>query len=342
MNDISSELCSVKLQRSLYGLKQSGRMWYNPGLNNIISGLSSSERKLQSDYESSAWSPTSPLDFRLFSTLGNPFGVSSSSSISVRKSHRKSWDSDKVGLSIVDSLDVHHHHHHHNDNNTSRLVLPSPDSTKNIIFGSSMRTRNPKCNPMVEYFSVLSQPLTKTTMHKPNVDLIELETDSSCSVNGYGNNNDGCYVMKKSEIEISEDYTCVISHVPNPKTTHFYGDRVLESLEVECLKKGCCGNKKESIFVIAPLDLTTTSDVLPNDDFLSFCYLCNKKLDMGEDIYMYRGYKAFCSSECRAEVIHEEEEMEEEEDEAAKPGCSSSDNGLTKKKSSNGVMFTVG
>ncbi|VAI56321.1 unnamed protein product [Triticum turgidum subsp. durum] len=34
------------------------------------------------------------------------------------------------------------------------------------------------------------------------------------------------------------------------------------------------------------------------DDFLSRCCLCNKRLD-GLDIYMYRGEKAFCSSECR-------------------------------------------
>ena len=40
----------------------------------------------------------------------------------------------------------------------------------------------------------------------------------------------------------------------------------------------------------------------PSADFLSSCYLCKKKLH-GEDIYMYRGEKAFCSMECRYRQI---------------------------------------
>uniref|UniRef100_A0A1J3JKJ2 FLZ-type domain-containing protein n=1 Tax=Noccaea caerulescens TaxID=107243 RepID=A0A1J3JKJ2_NOCCA len=293
--------------------------------NQIASGsdfYSSKSELSQSDYES-AWSPTSPLDFRLFSSLGNPFGGYSSSR-SIRKVHQKSWDSGKVGLSIVDSLDDPHRH-------TDSLLPSSPDS-KSIIFGSWMRIGNPKSH----------QPFAKTPMpkeDKPNVDLIEL--DSSCQV------------MKQTpegSLEFSEDYTCVISHGPNPKTTHFYGDQVLETLEHNVVKKGCCGDEKESIFEIAPLDLTTVTDVvLPSDDFLSFCCFCTKKLGIGKDIYMYRGYKAFCSSECRSEVIHvdekmeeeeEDEEEEEEEEEEAESG-SSSDNDLFKKKS-NGVVFTVG
>ncbi|CAN7121173.1 unnamed protein product [Brassica rapa subsp. narinosa] len=193
-----------------------------------------------SDYEA-AWSPTSPLEFILFPSLVNPFGGSSLSSI--RKTHKKSWDSGKVGLSIVDSLDDDHHIE------SSRILLPSPDS-KNIIFESLLRTRNTFVNN--------------------------------------NNNNNAC----------------------------------LESVDSKEMKRRCCGIKKESIFVIAPLDLTTITDVLvlPPNDFLSSCFFCNKKLGMGKDIYMYRGYKAFCSVECRLEVIYQDEKMEEEE---AKSGSSS-------------------
>ncbi|XP_066325035.1 FCS-Like Zinc finger 12-like [Miscanthus floridulus] len=40
----------------------------------------------------------------------------------------------------------------------------------------------------------------------------------------------------------------------------------------------------------------------PAPDFLSRCCLCDKRLD-GLDIYMYRGEKAFCSSECRCQQM---------------------------------------
>ncbi|CAH8281806.1 unnamed protein product [Eruca vesicaria subsp. sativa] len=269
--------------------------------------------KSLSDYET-AWSPTSPLEFRLF--LGNPFGGSSSLR-SISRMQQRSWDSGKVGLSIVDSLDDHH-------TDSSRILLPSPDS-KNLIFGSlMMRTGN-------------NNPFAKSPMVKDAGDI---------SVN----NNDTCQVINQtqgsslnedieSNIENSEDYTCVISHGPNPKTTHIYGSQVLELREHNEIEKGICEDKKESIFVIAPLDLTSIADELPPNDYLSFCSFCSKKLGMGKDIYMYRGYKAFCSSECRAEVILLDEE-EDEEGEADKSD-SSSDKDLSKKKS-NGVIFTVG
>ncbi|KAI3915164.1 hypothetical protein MKW98_011509 [Papaver atlanticum] len=44
----------------------------------------------------------------------------------------------------------------------------------------------------------------------------------------------------------------------------------------------------------------------PPSDFLSSCYLCRKKLH-GKDIYMYRGEKAFCSTECRYQQIAADE-----------------------------------
>ncbi|KAI3924819.1 hypothetical protein MKW98_031070 [Papaver atlanticum] len=44
----------------------------------------------------------------------------------------------------------------------------------------------------------------------------------------------------------------------------------------------------------------------PLSDFLSSCFLCRKKLH-GKDIYMYRGEKAFCSTECRYQQIAADE-----------------------------------
>nr|CAD1817074.1 unnamed protein product [Ananas comosus var. bracteatus] len=46
----------------------------------------------------------------------------------------------------------------------------------------------------------------------------------------------------------------------------------------------------------------------PHTPFLEHCFLCNKKLSHGQDIYMYRGDRAFCSVECRCRQIYMDEE----------------------------------
>lgn len=42
---------------------------------------------------------------------------------------------------------------------------------------------------------------------------------------------------------------------------------------------------------------------------MSSCFTCKKKLE-GNDIYIYRGEKAFCSANCRDQQILIEEEAE--------------------------------
>ncbi|PHU18042.1 hypothetical protein BC332_13737 [Capsicum chinense] len=44
--------------------------------------------------------------------------------------------------------------------------------------------------------------------------------------------------------------------------------------------------------------------------FLSTCGLCNRRLPLYRDIYMYRGDTAFCSMECREEQIKKDERKE--------------------------------
>lgn len=90
--------------------------------------------------------------------------------------------------------------------------------------------------------------------------------------------------LPSSEIELSEDYTCVISHGPNPRTTHIYGDCILESHSVELAD---C-NKEEKWWIGSPQLLKGSDNSYPSDDFLSCCYTCKKRLEEGKDIYMYR------------------------------------------------------
>ncbi|KAI6674754.1 hypothetical protein NL676_002660 [Syzygium grande] len=97
--------------------------------------------------------------------------------------------------------------------------------------------------------------------------------------------------LSVSEMELSEDYTCVISHGPNPTATHIFGSSVVETycLSIEV--------KKQTLF--GP------------DNFLSSCYTCKKSIEQNADIYIYRGEKAFCSSECRyQEMLQDEAEAE--------------------------------
>nr|CAB3498801.1 unnamed protein product [Digitaria exilis] len=91
------------------------------------------------------------------------------------------------------------------------------------------------------------------------------------------------------EMAMSEDYTCVISRGPNPRTRHIFDDCIVESRGddalVEKMDKGACAADDSGVAVAS--------------GFLSSCHACNKQLGHGNDIFIYRGDKAFCSSECR-------------------------------------------
>ncbi|KAK7384799.1 hypothetical protein VNO78_30502 [Psophocarpus tetragonolobus] len=127
--------------------------------------------------------------------------------------------------------------------------------------------------------------------------------------------------LSASEIELSEDYTCVISHGPNPKTTHIFCDCILKTHanDLKETKENVEEGKELSLFSIESLH---TPNQYTSDDFLSFCYYCNKKLEEGKDIYIYRGEKSFCSLSCRALEIMNDEEFENSISSSENsPGC---------------------
>ncbi|KAK8940252.1 hypothetical protein KSP40_PGU016113 [Platanthera guangdongensis] len=252
-------------------------------------------------------SPTSPLDHRVFSNLGCSFVQSPTSP-------RKSWDCSRVGLGLVDSLS---------------------DETKNILLGSQMRTigiPTPKISNLssismessifspfgsCEKIDDDSRPNDKAKQiysnPKPNSDFFISDSKSSnpgllsaslpVSINSIHGFTDS---LSASEIELSEDYTCIISHGPNPKKVHIFGDRVLENYAIDSQD-----SKKEgggsSHWIVKSLE---NYPPFPSTDFLSFCCFCKKKLEAGKDIYMYRGEKAFCSCNCREQEMLLEEERE--------------------------------
>ncbi|GKV20458.1 hypothetical protein SLEP1_g30581 [Rubroshorea leprosula] len=110
--------------------------------------------------------------------------------------------------------------------------------------------------------------------------------------------------------ELSENYTCVISRLGNNliKKSVYFGD-----------EKNC------SVFAASswPMNVAVREEIW-GADFLSSCYLCKKQLQ-GLDIFMYRGEKAFCSTECRDKYIRSDDHREKCGSEARKQlECSAS------------------
>ncbi|MCO5593729.1 hypothetical protein L7F22_047746 [Adiantum nelumboides] len=58
----------------------------------------------------------------------------------------------------------------------------------------------------------------------------------------------------------------------------------------------------------------------PCADFMGTCFLCERPLGSGIDIYMYRGDRAFCSNECRYQHIVEDE-LSERAQQKSLPAC---------------------
>uniref|UniRef100_A0A0E0M7T6 FLZ-type domain-containing protein n=2 Tax=Oryza punctata TaxID=4537 RepID=A0A0E0M7T6_ORYPU len=97
--------------------------------------------------------------------------------------------------------------------------------------------------------------------------------------------------------EMSEDYTCVIARGANPRTTHIFDNRVVES---------------SGVYFPSELRFPSAAGMDDGDgDFLRYCHGCSKDLGLGKDIFMYRGEKAFCSRECRYHEMLFDEGIEE-------------------------------
>ncbi|KAG7652425.1 Integral membrane protein SYS1-related [Arabidopsis thaliana x Arabidopsis arenosa] len=142
-----------------------------------------------SDSSDAGRSPTSPLDF------GGLFSPRSSSS-----PLRNKWLSDKVGLSLLSSsLDLGHEASFRRD-----YIVLSPQ-IKNYAA--------PSLSDAVNIHSDLIVEEPRRSSSSP-MDITSTQAYSR-SLSG-------------REMALSEDYTCIISHGPNPKTTHIFGDCILD------------------------------------------------------------------------------------------------------------------
>lgn len=118
------------------------------------------------------------------------------------------------------------------------------------------------------------------------------------------------------EIELLEEYTCVISHVGNNliKKREYFDDGLMRkngSLATSYWVSTNGGGGGGGVFCAPSPPVVSGGGmmVFEDVDFLSSCCLCKKKLQ-GLDIFMYRGEKAFCSEECRYTQISVDEHKE--------------------------------
>ncbi|CAH8392880.1 unnamed protein product [Eruca vesicaria subsp. sativa] len=104
-----------------------------------------------------------------------------------------------------------------------------------------------------------------------------------------------------------DDYTLVTCH-RGPSGS--CSTRVYDKDGFECLASKINEDRRERLFMVdVGMESPVNSPEFKGLGFLSSCYLCRKKLH-GHDIYIYRGEKAFCSTECRSSHIANVERKE--------------------------------
>ncbi|CAO2826450.1 unnamed protein product [Amaranthus hypochondriacus] len=249
-----------------------------------FSSCSSSSTSPSSSCNDPIMSPTSILDPKPFSTL-NSFWVENNNKNN-NKNPKSFWEQPTntkgIVVALIDENNILEENNNNNNNANSKQ-----QRRKLVVFGSQLRIQIPPLPPSPKEFGIKT-PRTNNLWPFGNKDS-QVHPQKSPFSNGNEN-------LSLSDMESSEDYTCVISHGPNPKTTHIFGN---------CIVQSCCGVVGSSSFSARKNGYFSKfgNSISSQENFLSFCHHCKRKLGEGKDIYMYRGEKAFCSQECRCQEM---------------------------------------
>ncbi|XP_074583728.1 FCS-Like Zinc finger 8-like [Curcuma longa] len=193
-----------------------------------------------------AMSPTSILETRPFSSSAN-----------LSQPKKPPFDAiEPIGLGIVDALNGEKAR----ENSQRRMV----------VFGPQLKIQI----PTVASVEFPNSPIEFGVKNKES----QLALFSPARISAGHEVSAVSRSISMSEMELSEDYTRVISHGPNPKTTHIFDNCILEP----CNDESIAAVKENSA-----------------EGFLTSCHACKQVLGPGTDIFMYRGDKAFCSTNCR-------------------------------------------
>ncbi|KAJ6796690.1 protein MARD1 [Iris pallida] len=161
------------------------------------------------------------------------------------------------------------------------LKEPSRPESRMVLLGSQLKIQVPSSAPAAGAADCPQSPIefgiknksSQLALHSPAAARRPPLGSSAVLVSGS---------LSATEMEMSEDYTCVIAHGPNPKTTHIFDNCIIESCCVGGGGKGfvpAAAPAKEKGFVSARYHW---------EDFLTSCHACKKSLGQGKDIFMYR------------------------------------------------------
>ncbi|XP_059316048.1 FCS-Like Zinc finger 15-like [Lycium ferocissimum] len=73
-------------------------------------------------------------------------------------------------------------------------------------------------------------------------------------------------------------------------------------------KRSMTCTTSSSSHIVNKASVTIKSMATSTYGFLDSCFLCKQKLLPGQDIFMYKGDRAFCSKECRCRQIFMDEQ----------------------------------
>ncbi|KAA3457352.1 protein MARD1-like [Gossypium australe] len=105
----------------------------------------------------------------------------------------------------------------------------------------------------------------------------------------------------------------IISHPPHPQI-HPLHESPNANSRYDQRFLAMVSPRNPASFTSHVIDSSTTAAAL----FLRACWLCNRRLAPGRDIYMYRGDTAFCSQECREKQMKQDERKEKQNINASK------------------------
>ncbi|XP_010521528.1 PREDICTED: uncharacterized protein LOC104800434 [Tarenaya hassleriana] len=211
-------------------------------------------------------SPTSSLDFGVFANFGGLFSPRSPACSSPRNSQKNKWGCEKVGLSILNSLGKDSGQGNEGNNTDSfrkENIVVTPrikiDIRKTAKLSCEVMDPSAKSNSLPKNYVATSlcesadfqsqssdldaafrderAPEEYSSLMKPSSSPMNITSSRLYSRS-----------LSAREMTLSEDYTCIISHGPNPKTTHIFGECILDCDPKELAgfdTAGEAGNLKE-------------------------------------------------------------------------------------------------